>query len=864
MNQTTASFNTMNINNNNNSNSNTGYPQTQPMVPNYQPQTQQPYNPQQPQQNTYSTPQQPQTQPMMPNYQQPQQPQPQQPQYGQPTQPMMPNYQQQQPQQQQQQYNQQYGMSHNNNNQQQQQIHPEPTEENMCPKSFLRLSMNAIPNSSSSLSKTHIPLGCTIKPLAEDPLNPVPVVSSTIVRCKRCRSYINPFVVWMNGGGRWKCNICDNVNDTANDYFSPIDFSTGKRVDINQRPELSRGCVEFVATKEYTIRAPQPPTYFFVIDVCYESLISGMLPCAINAIRESLDSLQQESRTKFGIMTFDESLHLYNLKNTPSGKPQMFVVTEMDNVYVPPFSDFLVNLKESRQVIENTLDIILSLAKQTNIQKVESCLGSALKAAYQITERIGGKIVVLQSYLPRGPIGLLPIRDLDRSVLGTKKETALLQPSTEGEFYKEFALGCISNQLCIDLFLFSNRYTDTASLGSLCQITGGQMFYYPSFTAAKDGQVFAANLIRSLTRNTAWEAVMRVRTSRGLNITSYHGNYFLKQSDLLGLPTIDSDKTITLQISITDNINSKFSSLQSALLYSHSCGERRVRVFTVCLPVINNYADLFKYADIAVVTNLISKMAIDKALSSSLSDAREALANKCVEILTAYKGTLANNRQNANPITLSTQAPNLILPESLKYLPLYVVAMVKNVVFSSHPTNPDLRSFHMQRLKSLDLDSCLNFFYPYFYSLLIPFNPQTQSPQPQQLDSTLPASHKLSSDALSRAGLFVVVNGYSLYVFVGEELHPKLCMDIFGCDQNMIDIKLQDLPVLDNEHSRYARKIIELARAKYSEYMKFTLVRANDKIRRPDFQSLLIEDKTPEGCSYFDFIMQLQQRIQKS
>ncbi|GAM29116.1 hypothetical protein SAMD00019534_122920, partial [Acytostelium subglobosum LB1] len=739
-----------------------------------------------------------------------------------------------------------------------------PTPENLCPKSYLRMSMNAIPSQASILSKIHIPLGCSIHPFANDEANPVPVISSTIVRCKRCRAYINPFVTWLDGGGRWKCNVCDMINDTPQDYFSPIDLTTGKRADIATRPELQRGCAEFLATSEYTIRAPQPPVYFFVIDVCYESIVSGMLNTAIEAIKASLDNLDLpgDTRTRVGFMTFDDSLHFYNLKSS-YGRPQMYVVTEMDSIFVPPFEEFLVNLKESRAIVDSCLDIIKQMERKT--QKVESCLGSALKAAFQICQKVGGKIVVLQSYIPRGPFGKLPIREF-QSLLGTKKETQLLQPQDAGDFYKELGLNCSSHHLSVDLFLFATDYVDVASLCCLPQITGGELFYYPAFVASRDGQTFAANLMQVLTRPTGWESVMRVRTSRGLTTNVYHGNYFLKSSDLLSLPTIDAEKSFTLQMGITDNITSKYVAVQCALLYTHSCGERRVRVYTVSIPVVVSYAELFKQADISVVASLISKMAIDKALASSLSDAREAIANKCVDILTAYRNMLTSGgSQTSNSVTLSAQTPKLQLPESLKHLPLYVVAMVKSIVFTSRQTHPDMRAFHMHRMKMVDITSCLNFFYPQFYSLIRP---------PQQADhqgdatlptvSALPTSMKLSSDQLSRAGIFILVNGFAIYMYVGEACPPETIRDVFGCDFVQLDaLTFQGLPTIDNDNSRYARKVLEMARSSYPEYQRISLVKSNDKQQSIDFTSMLIEDRTPEGGSYYEFIMQLQNRLQQ-
>lgn len=44
-------------------------------------------------------------------------------------------------------------------------------------------------------------------------LQQLPVITSnTIVRCRSCRTYINPFVSFIDQR-RWKCNLCYRVND---------------------------------------------------------------------------------------------------------------------------------------------------------------------------------------------------------------------------------------------------------------------------------------------------------------------------------------------------------------------------------------------------------------------------------------------------------------------------------------------------------------------------------------------------------------------------------------------------------------------------------------------------------------------------
>lgn len=38
-------------------------------------------------------------------------------------------------------------------------------------------------------------------------------VATGIIRCRRCRTYVNPYVTFTDGGRKWRCNICSLLND---------------------------------------------------------------------------------------------------------------------------------------------------------------------------------------------------------------------------------------------------------------------------------------------------------------------------------------------------------------------------------------------------------------------------------------------------------------------------------------------------------------------------------------------------------------------------------------------------------------------------------------------------------------------------
>lgn len=81
----------------------------------------------------------------------------------------------------------------------------------------------------------------------------VPVVSDTVIaRCRRCRTYINPYVTFIEGGQRWKCCMCN----LSNEVLQLFDWDQDKNqpADRYARHELNSSVVEFVAPTEYMVR----------------------------------------------------------------------------------------------------------------------------------------------------------------------------------------------------------------------------------------------------------------------------------------------------------------------------------------------------------------------------------------------------------------------------------------------------------------------------------------------------------------------------------------------------------------------------------------------------------------------------------
>jgi len=62
------------------------------------------------------------------------------------------------------------------------------------------------------------------------------------------------------------------------------------RQDIETRPELRKGSVDFIASNEYMNRPPMPPTFIFVMDVSKPAIDTGYLNICTHTIKNVIEN----------------------------------------------------------------------------------------------------------------------------------------------------------------------------------------------------------------------------------------------------------------------------------------------------------------------------------------------------------------------------------------------------------------------------------------------------------------------------------------------------------------------------------------------------------------------------------------------
>ncbi|WAQ81729.1 hypothetical protein PtA15_2A40 [Puccinia triticina] len=765
-----------------------------------------------------------------------------------------------------------------------------------CSPRFIRATTYCLPASDDIAQAAELPLGLVIQPLAElaqgegdcvpvadfsqDPTGPP--------RCSSCRGYINPWCTFIDGGNRFRCNLCGKPSDVPSAYFCHLDMS-GRRVDHYQRPELCRGSVDFIVNQDYwvqsdssdsklTARPPQPMKYLFAIDVSWSASKSGMLEQITKSIKSIIfnqdpqDQLKVDDDLDFpqeslkptrtfptgahvGFITFDRTVHFYNLK-AGLDQAQMLVVPDLDDMFVPIGEDALyVDPAESPAMIHNLLDSLPSMFAENNI--MESALGGPVQAAFSSLKRLGGQVNIFLTSLPTiGPGGLKQREDT--KLYNTEKESTLFNPADP--WYRQVAEECSLAGIGINMFLFPSQYIDVATISVLSGITGGEVFFHPRFNPQRDCFKVHSELRRVLTRETAASVTMRIRCSNGLRISEHFGSFLQRNVTDLEFGNLDADKAIAALLKIEGKLEDNGSveaQLQCALLYTSAAGERRVRCHNLTLPVTRVIGNIFRSADMDATMALLTKQYIAQIVQVPLRDVRATLTESCVKILLAYRKHCAS----------STSPGQLILPESYKLFPLYALGLMKTKAVKGGNVSSDVRTHYMRYLKSLGVAQTILMLYP----RMVPIHSLNDVPEACQFN---PHNHKFILPPLMRAsylrmeadGVYLIENGDMMIMWIGSGVSTEVLSDLFGVtslealDPKLFAARLPKRPAPLSIKVRRLLKTFDLRRG--DRALPLLVSRQSLDSTEFEFANLLVEDQNNDAMSYVDYLCFVHKQIQ--
>eukprot|EP00834_Sanchytrium_tribonematis_P003949 NODE_173_length_14219_cov_0.603824.p1 type:complete len:832 gc:universal NODE_173_length_14219_cov_0.603824:2700-205(-) len=193
------------------------------------------------------------------------------------------------------------------------------------------------------------------------PLNSKFTQSYAIIRCRRCRTYLNCFCIIR--ANRWQCNTCNlfnNLETTDPNVLKPI---------------MSSNSVEYFAPQEYMIRPPMSTCFYFVTDdinYLYEiSQILGQIPTSQN-------------RAMIGFILILEDIILIT-------KDEIVIYNDVEDALILPRDQILMRIHEVN--IAPVLDQIRQIYPEPRV-KTHS-LNSVFDFMLNVLKPIGGTITYL-------------------------------------------------------------------------------------------------------------------------------------------------------------------------------------------------------------------------------------------------------------------------------------------------------------------------------------------------------------------------------------------------------------------------------------------------------------------------------------
>jgi len=729
-----------------------------------------------------------------------------------------------------------------------------------CSCEFIRSTVNQVPAYPSTANTAHVPIAAICQPFAElTPLEEsVPLIDfgeSGPLRCTRCKAYVNPHFSWQNQGREAVCNLCGHRIDVPDEYYCGTD-GNGRRRDYKDRLELQRGTVDYVAPSDYSDVMPGLPTICFVIEATTKSVQGGLLPQVLWTLRGLLNFMQQPA-SKIAIITFDHALHFYSFSPGQEGA-RWITVSDIEDPFVPCSASTLCIdcLDEAfRGQVENLLKDLTAHCQETRAEQAAG--GAALKAAVDLLGGSGGgHVIMFQASLQNTGIGALRFRDDLR--LSKPDEGPSLFAAQQAPFFDSIARDCLERGVAVSVFATPpvGTYIDVASLSVVPRRTGGDLCYIPGYDPVVDGERLHYELSRTVVQNAVYSCVFKLRCSKGLAVEAMYATWDPEVIDpsTFTVSRMSVDATADFLLAHSERIEGqKPVYMQVACLHTDKIGRRLIRVHTLQLPVTSSLSNVFRYTEIDTVTNFLIKQAASAAINGN-GNFKDKLSKSCVDMLHAYRANCAS----------MTSAGQLILPESLKLLPLYVGSIRKMPAFrSGSDIRADDRLAALLRVLGLPMALTAPWVYPRVY---------TVSPLPERAgirtevgdNVYMPPTIACSSDKLALDRTYLIDTGATLRLYIREEVSIDQLQNLFGVSSPHEVAEALERP--EEELSEDAVRILaivwQIRRERTRLPWQPLSVVAKGTPEEAKLLASICEDRVAGEMNYVDFLCHIHKLVQ--
>jgi protein transport protein SEC24 len=257
--------------------------------------------------------------------------------------------------------------------------------------------------------------------------------------------------------------------------------------------------------------------------------------------------------------------------------------------------------------------------------------------------------------------------------------------------------------------------------------------------------------------------------------------------------------------------------------------------------------------DIDCAVNITAKQAVEISLKAGLDNSRQRIHQNCVEIL---RGARTSPQQPAGHYgpgyqqrpDQTPQPP----PAALQLLPLYSMSLQKNLTLrGGTDVRPDERAYFQTLVSSMGIEESKVFIYPRMFSVHdMPMDAGTPSDNSDDVPTAgvnrvrLPTILNLSHERLSSEGMFLLENGYDLFLWIGRNVSPAILDTLFGVSSlEGIDPSQLRIHAENSDYSSRLNAIIVALRSERSRFLHLHFIKEGDGYPEAFFSRYLVEDR---------------------
>jgi len=451
-------------------------------------------------------------------------------------------------------------------------------------------------------------------------------------------------------------------------------------------------------------------------------------------------------------------------------------------------------------------------------------------------------------------------------------------------FYNALGKQCATNRVALDIVIHTRSelqtdFLDTSTLGEVCRETCGKLIW---LAANDDWRTSLYTEIKQQIRCfSGWDAVFKLRCSAGLQIKSFVCHNGVLAGGLVESPELEMScvlPTTNIAIELEHRVgglpkNARFFYVQSALLYSTTTGDRRVRVSTLALRVSSSAQEVFRCVDFSTTAAFLLRRTAFRLRTVSFdleergsirAKAKESVYHECIHILGKYRKLVKNG------------ASQLLLPEKLRLLPLFCMCLVKSTMLrpgiatriagssllTVRPTGDERAYLNWHAAQSGPATSML-FLYPRILRVdsLDDGDGDWREGGAEQMSCVqLPPAYSASMESMQDDRIYLVDDGLRIFLFVGKDVPDNVKQQYATEHVPMAEWN----PALDRllwqlraVHGRAESSL----RPTYAPLIKVFQKEGHQSPLEANLLDLMVEDAICGDNDYNEFLIRLHQKV---